>query len=478
MTEHNPMDAFETRLASLIRSYTEPANTPSDPLVTARTAMASSARGGVLGRLWPVGIDRRVAWLLVLTALVITLGALAVAAGSGPSLFVRAPVDPGRIVFVRDGDLFVANTDGSGQSLIASGDAGDATFGYLTAAWSPDTRHIAAVRDVGGPSLTPAVDLLTADGALVRTVALEPGCGPSVSWSPDSTEVAIGTCPADVPRDTIEFEPVDSGIGLVIAGLDASADREIALPPEWQSVASASREVWTRPDLWVQWSPDGRWIALWAIAAGVQGRYLVAADGSGTRRIEELAENLSRVESFDWSPDGRSLAISGRWPGCFEEVCLGIVDSEGGPVTSVVLPFAGDPKMHGKPFSAEFSPDGDRLAVLGFLIDFTKEPDVAETYTLYDYDLATARFTELTSGIRWMTLDATGRAQPTGKVTGELVVGSVAWTPDGGKLLYLVREVGASPARWTLRSIDAAGGSDSTVLVRGVQSFDIGWPRP
>ena len=176
--------------------------------------MASGTRGGVLGRLWPVRHDRRVAWLLVLAALVMTMAALAVAVGSRPSLVVQAPDDPGRIVFVRDGDLFVAESDGSGQSLIASGHAGDANLGYLTAAWSPDMRHIAAVRDVGGTFLTPGVDLMTSpDGALVRTVALDPGCGPSVSWSPDSTEVAIATCPADVPRDTIE--PVDSGIGLL-----------------------------------------------------------------------------------------------------------------------------------------------------------------------------------------------------------------------------------------------------------------------
>jgi hypothetical protein len=99
--------------------------------------------------------------------------------------------------------------------------------------------------------------------------------------------------------------------------------------------------------------------------------------------------------------------------------------------------------------------------------------------TLYDVDLATARFTELTSGTRSMILDATGAAQPTGAVTGELVVGgSVAWTPDGRGLLYLVREAGGSGASWTIRSIDAAGGSKSTVLVRDVQSFDIGWPSP
>jgi dipeptidyl aminopeptidase/acylaminoacyl peptidase len=474
MTERNPMDAFETRLTALVRNYTEPAAKPSDPLVTARTAMASTIRGGVLGRLWPAGLDRRVAWLLLLAALVIASAALAVAVGSGPSLSIQTPDGPGRIVFVRDGDLFVANTDGSDQNLIASGAADDGKLGYLTAAWSPDMRHIAAVRDVGGAFLTPGVDLLTADGALLRTVALDAGCGPSLSWSPDSSEVAIATCPADVPRDAIES--VESGIRLHLAGLDPATDREITLPSEWTSVASANPEVWIRPDLWARWSPDGRWIAVWAIVAGQGGRYLVAADGSGTRRIEEFTDNLYRVDSFDWSPDGRGLAISGNLVGCVEDVCLGIVDTEAGLVTSTAVhPSADEPRLHGKLVWPEFSPAGDRVALLGGLIDFTSEPAVADTETLYAYDLATARFTELTSGIRSMTLDATGAAHPTGAETGELVAGgTVAWTPDGRALLYLVREAGVSAASWTIRSIDATGGSQSSILVRGVQSFDIG----
>ncbi len=477
MSDRTPVDGFETRVTALVRSYTEPAAKPIDPVVTARNAMASGATSGVLGRLWPVRHDRRVAWLLVVAALVMTMAALAVAVGSRPSLVVQAPDGPGRIVFVRDGDLFIAEIDGSGQSLIASGDAGDAKLGYLTAAWSPDRRHIAAVRDVGGTFLTPGVDLMTADGALVRTVALEPGCGPSVSWSPDSSEVAIGTCPADVPRDTIE--PIDSGIGLLIAGLDASADREIALPPEWQSVASARRQVWIRPELWAQWSPDGRWIALWAMVGEQSGRYLVAADGSGTRRIEEFTNGLLRVDFFDWSPDGRSLAVSGDWIGCVDGNCLGIVSSEGGPVSTVGYLPGRDPNMHEQGSWPEFSPDGARLAILGKALDFTTYPQVPGTNTLYSYDLATARFTELTSWTGSLIFDAGGGAQPTGEVTGELVEDlSVAWTPDGGKLLYLVREVGDSAASWTLRSIDAGGGGTSTVLIQGVQAFDIGRPRP
>ena len=475
MTEHDPMDAFETRLTGLVRSYTEPAARPNDPLVTARTAMATTARGGALGQLGPIGRDRRVAWLLLLAALVITVGALAVAVGSGPSLFVRAPDSPARLVFVRDGDLFVAERDGSGQSLIASGGAGDAKFGYIMAVWSPDMRHIAAVRDVGGPFLTPGLDLLTADGALVRTVGLEPGCGPSVSWSPDSTEVAIGTCPAEVPRDTLE--PLDSGIGLVIAGLDASADREIALPPEWRSVASARPEVWIRPELWARWSPDGRWIDLWALVDGKSGgRYLVAADGSGARPIEGLTDALRHVQSLDWSPDARSLAISGDWSRCLQDLCGRIIDADSGEETSLVVHRSdARPGAQGTLLSATFSPDGKRLAVLGHLVDFESASTFTETHTLFGYDLESARFEELTSGMVSMTPDATGQAHPTGPATGEFVArDSVAWTPDGGTLLYLVRDADVSRASWTIRSIDAAGGSESTVLVRGVQSFDIG----
>ncbi len=158
---------------------------------------------------------RRGFTLLAAAAVVGLLAGTAMVGG----FLLQDPAPPiSRIVFVRDGDLFIAEVDGSRQTRIATGGANSAKFGYLTAAWSPDMRHIAAVRDIGGAFLTPGVDLMTADGALVRTVALDAGCGPSLSWSPDSSEIAIATCPGDVPRDAIES--VDSGIRLLIAGLD------------------------------------------------------------------------------------------------------------------------------------------------------------------------------------------------------------------------------------------------------------------
>ncbi len=200
----------------------------------------------------------------------------------------------------------------------------------------------------------------------------------------------------------------------------------------------------------------------------------MAADGSGTRQINDL----NRVDFGDWSPDGRSLAVSGDFVGCAVGSCLGIVSSEGGPVSLVEHPSGRDPNMHEQLSWPAFSPDGTRLAGFVQQVDWTSEPFPA-TNTLYSYDLATARFTELTSWTGSLIIDATGAAQPTGAVPGEFIeLGSVAWTLDGRKLLYLVREAGDSAASWTLRSIDAAGGSESSVVVRGVQSFDIGRPRP
>ena len=474
MTEHTPMGDFETRLSGLVRSYTEPAATPSDPHVTARMAMTSTTRDGLLERLGPVGFDRRMAWLTLAAALLVALIALAVAVGTNQPRDVL-----GRIVFVRGGDLFIAETDGSGQTRIAEGGADAGTLGYLTAIWAPHGRHIAAVRDTGGEFLTPAVDLLTAAGAVVRTVELGRGGTPSMTWSPDGSEVAIAAYAADLPRDVSE-SIFDSGIRLLVAGLDARADREIELPPDWRGVASSEPGGWTVPEFLAKWSSDGRRIAIRATLA-INPEYtlawrLVALDGSGTRSVDDLISPLGfGVDNLDWSPDGRRLAISGGWIGC-ETVCLGIVDPDGGSATSTVAhPSAGGPDLHGKLFHPEFSAAGDRVAILGFLMDSRSDPAVTETVTLYNYDLATARFTELTSGTMSGILDATGAAQGTGTVTGERVEGATAaWTPDGQRLLYLVREADGSAATWTLRSIDSDGGSQSTLLVQGVQSFDLG----
>jgi Tol biopolymer transport system component len=479
MTEQERMDAFEKRFTALARAYTDPADRSVDALVTARSAMASTARGSAIKRRWQLGLalDRRIAWALVAAAMLVALVALAIAAGT-----IRQPAGHGRLVFVRDGELFTAEVDGSGQVKIATRGVNGASFGYLSALWAPDGRHIAATRDGGGEFLTPAVDLMTADGALVRSVELGPGGTPSITWSPNGARIAIAAYAAEIARDAIE--PIaGSDVQLRIVGLDPSADREMALPPDWRGIAASGPEISTVPDLGARWSPDDRWIALrvgLAIAPEqTLGWHLVAVDGSGTRRVEDLVDDVGGlVESMDWSPDGRLLATSGQ-VGCLDGGCISIVDVQHGLLSATVThPSNAEPNLHGKLLWPEFSSNGDRVAVLGNLIDFTSEPAVTETYTLYVYDLAAARLTELTSGSRPMILDTSGAVHPNGTATGEFVEGATAaWAPDGLRLLYLVREAGDAPAGWTIRSIDPAGRSRSAVIARSVQSFDLGFSK-
>ena len=266
MSERPPMDPFEQRLARLARAYTQPAARPIDPLATARAAInAPARRSPPLERAWSPTLDRRLLLLLAAAGLVVALAALALSAGSTP---LTRDTGPGRIVFVRDGDLFVSAIDGTGATRIREGAADGTRLGYLAALWSPDMHHIAAIRDLGGPILTPAIEILAADGTGERSFEPGPGGTPSLSWSPDGTRLAVATYAGVVSRDATD--PLLGEVRLTIVGLDGGP-QEIGLPPDATWFATAQPEAWTIPDLGARWSPDGRWIAVGAWNAEARG---------------------------------------------------------------------------------------------------------------------------------------------------------------------------------------------------------------
>ncbi len=475
MSERPPMDPFEQRLARLARAYTEPAARPTDPLATARAAMSAPIRRWApFERSLRPGIDRRVLRLLVAAGLVIALAALALAAGS-----TLRPRDPARIVFVRDGDLFVSAIDGTGATRIREGGADGTRLGYLAALWSPDMRHIAAVRDLGGPVfLTPAVDILRADGTSVRSIEPGPGGTPSLSWSPDSRRLAIVTSQADVQRDAADSDA--GAIRLAIVGIDGGS-RDVVVPlAPW--FANGEPEIWTLPDLSVRWSPDGRWIAVaWEVASSARRWHLVAADGSAVRPLSELVEGRCRVpaDSIDWFPDGQHLAMVGDLAGD-NELCVEALGSRGAsagatpePGTVAAIPDDPSSNLHGKLLLPNVAPDGKRIAIATFTDDFEAGRHVT---TLRVYDLASGRATDVASGTETLVLDGSGAAHVMGTLEGDPVwMGGIAWTQDGRRLLYLSPEPGDGPKRWTIRAVDAAGGSPSSIVVEGVRSFDLGY---
>jgi Tol biopolymer transport system component len=57
----------------------------------------------------------------------------------------------------------------------------------------------------------------------------------------------------------------------------------------------------------LDWSPDGRTIAVAGPGQGIIGFYVVNVDGSGRRLMSRYGDGPA------WSPDGRRIAFVGRW---------------------------------------------------------------------------------------------------------------------------------------------------------------------
>ena len=185
------------------------------------------------------------------------------------------------------------------------------------------------------------------------------------------------------------------------------------------------------------------------------------------------------ADFIDWFPDGRRLATVGDLAGN-NELCVEALGSGGGnaaatPEPGIVAAIADDPssKLHGKLYLPNVAPDGDRIAISTFTDDFDSGRHVT---TLRVYDLASGRATDVASGVETLVLEASGAAHVTGTLEGNPVwLGGIAWSPDGRQLLYLSPESGAGPKRFTIRAVDAVGGSPSSVVLGGVRSFDVGF---
>jgi TolB protein len=237
--------------------------------------------------------------------------------------FERNPVwspDGRKILFVRDGDLYVMNADGSGRVLVARGNA--EVFGHR---WSPDGRLIAFMQSgFLGDEFIQELWVMSADGTGQLRLAAE-GSGPS--WSPDSRSIAyesggqIRVINADGSGDERltnqrfgASQPAWSPLGDRIAFLtaideppDRPADRHIFLiNPDGSGIQNLSRG--RGDDDHPVWSPDGSKIAF-LFSEGGAGSEIGVMNPDGSERT-----NLTRSPGFDvdpaWSPDGSRIVFS------------------------------------------------------------------------------------------------------------------------------------------------------------------------
>jgi Tol biopolymer transport system component len=154
-----------------------------------------------------------------------------------------------QFTFIRDGDAWIVNADGTNERNVthfAHGGAG-------LAIWSPDGASMAVIQD------SRLWMLRLADGQL-RPVDLGPGRASFYSrvvWSSDSTRLAVVLGPGDSPSTVI----VDrDDLTVTVIGGDEGIES-------------------------ISWSPDGRFIALMSQSSPVGVIDIANADGSGRHTI-------------------------------------------------------------------------------------------------------------------------------------------------------------------------------------------------
>lgn len=280
--------------------------------------------------------------------------ALLIAALGGAAANAAADL-PGRILFVKDGDLWLL--DGGGAHQLATGgtfsqpnwapDGSSLAYVYrgtnfadifitddqgqsqtrltnsqstildnndwnLRPTFSPDGKLIAFVSD--RTSTFPTLWLMNAADGSGRHVLPTPGLAQeeavdTLAWSPDGTQLAV----------TLFNEPGPTQIALIPLGV---ATRQL------------SRILTEVPGgaLDPAWAPDGSWLAY----AGRDGYsveiYAVQPDGSSVTR---LTSDGALARSPVWSPDGRRVAYLSNKTGYFEVWVVDVrADASGALVAS------------------------------------------------------------------------------------------------------------------------------------------------
>jgi TolB protein len=257
---------------------------------------------------------------------------------------------PGRILFIKDGDLWLL--DGSGPHQLATGgkfsqpnwapDGSSLAYVYrgtnfadifvtddqgqsqtrltnsqstvldnndwnFRPAFSPDGQYIAFVSDRA--SALPTLWLINADGTGRRALAT-PGLFEQVvdalAWSPDGTQLAF----------TMFNEPGPTQIGVT------------PLPPAGRQVG---RVLTTQAGgaLDPAWSPDGEWLAF----AGHDGPTLdiyALQPGNSESAATRLTSDGQLARSPVWSPDGKHIAYLSNKTGNFEIFVIDITTDSSG----------------------------------------------------------------------------------------------------------------------------------------------------
>jgi len=263
-----------------------------------------------------------------------------------PSIQQAADLPPGRILYVRDGnlwlwqggtshqfseggtwsqpsfspggkeiayvywaqnfsDVFVMASDGATSRRLTRGQANnimDNSWAFRPA-WSPDGERIAYVSDAN--SRFPQLWLMGPDGGGRRQISLpafyEESWVDALAWDPNGGRVAVTAAPN--MQDPSQIYLVD--------------------------VAKATAEKLTRHANGAfdpAWSPDGQALAYIGRPGPVGELWVRSPEGDKVAHFDKL----SYVRSPAWAPDGKSIAVLAQQNGAFEIFVLSVRSTASG----------------------------------------------------------------------------------------------------------------------------------------------------
>jgi len=263
----------------------------------------------------------------------------------------------GPLAFAPSGDVvYFASPDGTGMVDLMSADLRSGAV----------QRLAGFARDTYAPSITVAGDRILFRSQSYRTFVAEIDVATGAqhqlalfqsetpSYSPDGNLVAVTFGSWRRQLDDVNYPDIAQHIGLVPAG---ATNPGAAEPLE--VIARSESE-----DQAMDWSPNGRWIVLHSHREGSDDVWLRPRDGAAPdRRITFLGRG-AEVGWPRWSPDGRTVLLSGVSPTTGDDVLFTIgVDQENGEVTTDLAEITVQ-GLEGFPTHAEWMPDSEAVVAV------------------------------------------------------------------------------------------------------------------